>query len=169
MSGRATSLNVISPDAVSLFFGPVARCTDLERAGSLAELRAVLERQLDGPASPVTLDLIGHSTRGHHLLRLGDDPVDMLDPVVARFFRTIADARLLPRLGVAAVRLLGCETAVSSGGQRTLRLLSRALGLPVFGTLKPLMKSHYNAYGFNPAFARVLVEASELGAGLPAG
>ena len=169
MTGRVATLNVISPDAVSLFFGPVARCTDLKHAGSFAELRAVLERRPEGRGSPVTLDLIGHSTRGHHLLRLGNDPVDMLDPVVARFFRSVADLRLLPRLGVAAVRLLGCETAVSSGGRRTLRLLARTLGLPVFGTLKPLMKSHYNEHGFNPAFAQVLVEASELGAGLPAG
>ena len=46
--------------------------------------------------------------------------------------------------------------------QRTLRLLARTLRLPVFGTLKPLMKSHYDERGFNPAFAQVLVEASEL-------
>jgi hypothetical protein len=163
MHGRVASLNVISPDAEGLFFGPVARCADLQRAGSLAELRAVLERRPGGPASPLTLDLIGHSTRDHHLLRLGDDPLDMLDPIVARFFRAVADARLLPRLGVAAVRLLGCETAVSSCGQRTMRLLARTLQLPVFGATRPLMKSHYDERGFSPAFARVLVEASELG------
>ena len=162
MPGRVASLNVISPDAEGLFFGPVARCADLHRANSLADLRAVLERRPGGPASALTLDLIGHSTRDHHLLRLGDDRVDMLDASVARFFRAIAEDRLLPRLGVTAVRLLGCETAVSRGGQRTLRLLARTLRLPVFGALKPLMKSHYDERGFNPAFAQVLVEASEL-------
>lgn len=161
MPGRVASLNVSSPDAEGLFFGPVARCADLHRASSLAELRAVLERRLDGLASPLTLDLIGHSTRDHHLLRLGDDRVDMLDPSVARFFRAIADAQILPRLGVTALRLLGCETAVSWGGQRTLRLLARTLRLPVFGTMRPLLKSHYDERGFNPAFAQVLVEASE--------
>lgn len=162
MSGRVASLNIISPDAEGLFFGAVARCANLQRASSLDDLRAVLERRLDGPASPMMLDVIGHSTRDRHLLRLGDDRVDMLDPVVARFFRAVADAHLLPRLGVAAVRLLGCETAVSSGGQRTLRLLARTLGLPVFGATRPLMKSHYDERGFNPAFTRVLVEGSAL-------
>jgi hypothetical protein len=162
VSGRVASLNVISPDAEGLFFGPVARCADLHRASSLGDLRAVLERLPDGPASPLTLDLIGHSTRDHHLLRLGDDRVDMLDAAVARFFRSVADERLLPRLGVVAVRLLGCETAVSNCGRRTLRLLSRTLGLPVFGATRPLMKSHYDERGFNPAFAQVLVEASAL-------
>jgi len=108
----------------------------------------------------MTLDLTGHSTRDHHLLRLGDDR--MLDPVVARFFRSLAAEHLLSRLGVVAVRLLGCETAASPSGKRTLRLLARTLRIPVFGAIKPLMKSHYDKLGFNPAFAQILVEASEL-------
>jgi len=111
----------------------------------------------------MTLDLSGRSTRDHHLLRLGDDRVDMLDPAVARFFRSIVDDHLPSRLKVAAVRLLGCETAVSPCGKRTLRLLARTLGIPVYGSIKPLMKSHYDELGFNPTFAQVLVEASELG------
>ena len=152
----------ISPDAEELF-GAVARCADLHRANSLSDLRTVLEGRLGGPTSPITLDLIGHSTRDHHLLRLGDDRIDMLDPVVARFFRSIADDHLLSRLDVTAVRLLGCETAVSASGQRTLRLLRRTLGVPVFGAIRPLMKSHHDELGFNPAFAHILVEASELG------
>jgi hypothetical protein len=62
--------------------------------------------------------------------------------------------------------LLGCDAAVSPSGRRTLRLLARTLGLPVFGSVKPLMKSHYDERGFNAAFAHILVEASEVG---PAG
>jgi hypothetical protein len=42
-------------------------------------------------------------------------------------------------------------------------LLARTLRLPVFGAIRPLMKSHYDEHGFNPAFAHVLVEASEVG------
>jgi hypothetical protein len=163
MSGRVTSLNIISPDAEGVYFGADGRCADLHRASSLADLRAVLEQRLAGPAAPITLDVMGHSTRDHHLLRLGNDRIDMLDPVVARFFRSLADDYLLPRLEVVAVRLLGCETAVSPSGKRTLRLLARALHIPVFGTLKPLMKSHYDKLGFNPAFACILVEASKVG------
>ena len=159
MADRVTSFNIISPDAEGLFFGPVARCAVLHRASSLGDLRSLLEGRLGVPASPVILDLIGHSTRDHHLLRLGDTAVDMLDPVVARFFHSLARDHVLQRLEVVTVRLLGCETAVSPAGQRTLRLLAGTLRIPVFGTTRPLMKSHYDEIGFNPAFAHVLVEA----------
>ncbi|MEN3305773.1 MAG: hypothetical protein V7603_1975 [Micromonosporaceae bacterium] len=163
MPAPVRSLNIASPDCAEAFFsGRVARCVNLQHARSLVELRDVLERRLHHVLAPATLDLIGHSTREHHLLRLGDTPIDMLAPDVARFFHALARARLLPRLQIVAVRLLGCQTAVTDGGQRTLRMLSRTLRLPVFGTRKPLLKSHSNADGFNPAFAHILVEASAL-------
>jgi hypothetical protein len=69
---------------------------------------------------------------------------------------------VLDLLGIVAVRLLGCETAVTDTGRRTLRMLARTLDLPVFGTLVPLLKSHSNADGFSPAFSHILVEASTL-------
>jgi hypothetical protein len=163
MAAASTPLNIASPDCAEAFFaGPAARCVDLHHAGSLGELRDILERRLDHIVAPATLDLIGHSTREHHLLRLGDTPIDMLNPAVARFFRALAGAGLLGRLQITAVRLLGCETAVTDAGQRTLRMLAQTLRLPVYGTLKPLLKSHSNAAGFNPAFTHILVEASEL-------
>ena len=85
MSATDTSvpvpLNVASPDCAEEFFaGAAVRCVTLRHAASLAELREVLERCLDDLAQPLTLDLIGHSTRGHRLLRLGATPIDMLDP-----------------------------------------------------------------------------------------
>ena len=110
----------------------------------------------------MTLDLIGHSTREHHLLRLGDTPIDMLDRQVARFFRALAEDQLLPSLQIVAVRLLGCVTAVTDGGQRMLRMLAHTLDLPVYGTSVRQLKSHSNADGFNPAFSHILVEASAL-------
>jgi hypothetical protein len=134
----------------------------VHRAASLRDLRGVLEGRREA-TPPLTLDLIGHSTRDHHLLRLGDAVIDMLDPVVARFFTSVAEERLLPRLGIVAVRLLACETAVTPAGRRTLRLLARTLRRPVFGSIRSLMKSHYDAQGFDPAFAGVLAEASRLG------
>jgi hypothetical protein len=157
-----SSINVASPDCAEAFFsGEAARCVGLQRAGSLGELREVLERRrADG--TPATLDLIGHSTRDHHLLRLGTTPVDMLDRHVARFFRTLVEDRVLARQEIVAVRLLGCETAVTASGQRTLRMLSHTLRMPVYGTLIPLLKSHSNADGFNPAYSHVLVEAASL-------
>lgn len=149
-------VNVASPDCAESFYR--GRCTDLVRAGSLAELRAVLDGR--SPGAPTTLDLIGHSTRQHHLLRLGRTPIDMLDRTVARFFRTLAEDQVLPGLGITGVRLLGCETAVTESGRLTMRLLAHTLRLPVFGTTVPLMKSHSGAAGFNPAFSHVLVEVS---------
>jgi hypothetical protein len=157
------SLNVASPDCAEGFFaGRAARCVDLNHAASLPELRRVLERHRAHVAMPVTLDLIGHSTRYHHLLRLGHTSIDMLDRDVARFFQSLTQDGVLARLDVVAVRLLGCETAVTDSGRRTLRMLAYALGLPVYGTLVPLTKSHSTAAGFDPAFAHVLVEASAL-------
>lgn len=163
MPAPPVALNIASPDCAGAFFaGQAARCVNLQCAASLAELREVLERHLHHPASPTSLDLIGHSTRGDHLLRLGRTPIDMLDPHVAGFFRTLAHTRLLPRLQITAVRLLGCETAVTDAGQRTLRMLSYTLCLPVLGTSKPLLKSHSNSVGFDPAFTHILTEASAL-------
>lgn len=155
------SLSIASPDCAEAFFaGRVHRQVRLHRAGSLAELRAVLDRRLDDPVTPATLDLIGHSTREHHLLRLGTTPIDMLQPQVARFFRTLAETRLLARLEIVAVRLLGCETAVTDSARRTLRLLAHTLRMPVYGTVKPLLKSHSNADGFNPQFTHLLVSST---------
>jgi hypothetical protein len=74
------SLNIASPDcAETFFFGRAARCVNLRRAGSLVELGDVLHQSVTDVVSPSTLDLIGHSTRGHRLLRLGDTPINMLD------------------------------------------------------------------------------------------
>ena len=134
----------------------------MHHAGSLPQLRSVLESGLEPVAGPCTLDLIGHSTAGHHLLRLGRTPIDMLDRSVAGFFEELAAAGLLPGLGITAVRLLGCETAATDAGRRTLRLLSATLRLPVYGTSKPLMKSHSDARGFRPVFAHLLVGHDQL-------
>jgi hypothetical protein len=153
------SLQVVSPDAEAASVGRDAPPGQVRRAASLRELWAVLHAE-PTPAAPMTLDLTGHSTAGHHLLRLGRTPIDMLDPAVARFFRAMAASGVLRRLRISAVRLLGCETAVTDGGQRTMRMLSRTLGMPVYGTLAPLLAGHHDANGFNPAYAHLLVEAS---------
>src|SRR5258707_7556017 len=140
MTVSSSPLTVVSPDCAGGFFaGRAVRCVNMQRAASLAELRDVLERCLGEPAAPRTLDLVGHSTRGHRLLRLGRTPVDMLNPHVASFFGALAQDGLLPWLQVTAVRLLGCETAVTDAGKRTIRMLAYTLGLPVLGTSKVLL------------------------------
>jgi len=168
MTDWGRSLNVVSPDCAEEFFaGRAARVVPMRHASSLPQLWDVLVEELEAVERPRTLDLIGHSTSGHHLLRLGRTRIDMLDRAVAGFFQDLAVAGLLPRLGISAVRLLGCETAVSEAGQRTLRLLSATLGLPVYGTSKPLMKSHSDAQGFHPAFSHLLVEAGARAGQMP--
>ena len=110
----------------------------------------------------LTCDLLGHTTADHHLLRLGRTAIDMLDPVVARFFGTLAATGLLPALGIAAVRLLGRETAVTEAGHRTMRMLSSTLRLPVYGTLVPMLDDPWGQGAIEGAFGRLLIEASEL-------
>jgi hypothetical protein len=133
------------------------------QVGSLAELRDLLAAMPapEGP-EPAVLDLMGHSTTAAKLLRLGKSVVDMYDWRVQAYFERLARDRILPRLGVVAVRLLGCETAVEVGGQHTVRRLASTLGVRVYGSKKALMKSHYSAGGFDPHFAHILVEAAQV-------
>ncbi|MBV8760395.1 MAG: hypothetical protein JO257_24095 [Deltaproteobacteria bacterium] len=147
--------------------GPATRCFvrgPHHVVGSLAEMRAVLESMLGHAPHPVRmLDLLGHATRDLRVVRLGREAIDMFDPKVAQFFVRLAADRVLPRLGIRALRLLGCATATTAAGQRTMQRLARVLGMPVYGTTKPLMKSHFATTGFHPAFERsCLVEASQL-------
>lgn len=152
------SFTVASPDLDPFLEHPIPRCLCRHRAESLDQLHSVLRHSSPG-TTPLTLDLLGHGTTGHRLLRLGDTPIDMLNPRVADFFATLAHSGLLPRRGIIAVRLLGCQTATTDAGRRTLRLLAHTLRLPVFGTLVPLLNGHYTAHGFNPAFTHQLVQA----------
>ena len=148
------ALTVASRDAVAY----ARRCTSATVVGSLDELRAVLAA---APAArgPTTLDLLGHSTRGHHFLRIGRDVIDLFEPRVAAFFDELAERRVLQRIGVVGVRLLGCQTAVGEAAAMTMRRLAHRLGVSVFGTTKPLFEHHHDAAGFREVFARVLVEA----------
>ena len=158
---RIRPFNVASPDCSEAFFaGRVTRCRSMVHAGSLGELRQALdERAAAHPVpAPITLDLIGHATRGHRLLRLGRTPIDMLDRTVAAFFDDLGDSGLLERLGVVSVRLLGCETGVTPSGRRTLRMLSWVLQLPVYGTTFATLKSHSDVDGFDPRFEHLLVQ-----------
>ncbi|HET7502189.1 MAG TPA: hypothetical protein VFK02_14325 [Kofleriaceae bacterium] len=135
----------------------------------LDDLPRVLEieamRRCDEASDPGRdLDLIGHSTRVHHLLRIGATVVDLLDLGIRRFFEQLARDGLLGAVKVESVRLLGCETAVSPSGQRTLRTLAAILQLPVYGTRKRLSRFHYSAQGLQLQFRSLLVEGCPSGA-----
>jgi len=125
-----------------------------------ALIAAVEEADLTPP--PKTLDLIGHSVPGTSLLQLGEWIIDASSPTVTAFFRELADFNILPRLGIHAVRLLGCNTACTEAGKRTLLSLSDILGMEVWGTSNMTFANHYTANGFNPDWRFLLVSATDL-------
>jgi len=114
----------------------------------------------DTPPAPKTLDLIGHATPDG-LLRMGDWVLDGENRTVTAFFRGIADAEVLPRIGVTAVRLLGCSTAVGTRARGTMKVLSELLGLEVYGTTSPIYNLHYDEAGFAHQWRFLLSAASE--------
>ncbi len=132
-----------------------------------ADGRSALEQLLgsllyagsEGAPAPKTLDLIGHAT-SDGLLRLGDWVLDGESPTVSSFFRGIADHEVLPRIGVCALRLLGCSTAVSTRARTTMKILSELLGLEVFGTTAPIYSLHYDETGFCHRWRFLLSAAS---------
>ena len=114
------------------------------------------------PEARTTLDLIGHSVPGSSLLRLGDWVIDVAQPSVVAFWRELADHRVLERIGVEAVRLLGCDTANTDRARWTIIALSDLLGIEVFGSRGLLHSAHYERTGFADRHAYLLVSATEL-------
>jgi hypothetical protein len=94
-----------------------------------------------------TLDLVGHSS-GHVPLVLGDWAIDAERASVRAFFRELADHRVLPRLGVTAMRLLGCSSAGNTRARDTLARLSDILELDVYGTRDSVTTADYDHTGF---------------------
>jgi hypothetical protein len=133
----------------------------------VVEDRGELEAQLSRlsrtwSSAPRTLDLIGHSTAHGSLLCLGDWVIDAGAPAVTAFFRGLVDAGVFERLGITALRLLGCETALSDAGRATILRLAQVTGLEVYGTHEMLYAGHYDSGGFRDDHAHTLVSASEL-------
>jgi hypothetical protein len=128
------------------------------------ELEELLGRllALDAPITHKTLDLIGHSTAGQSLLVLGNWVIDAASPTVMAFFRELAEQEVLARLGVQAVRLLGCLTADTSHARSTLCTLAGILGVEVYGTTDLIFSAHYTHEGFASERRYLLVGASEL-------
>lgn len=126
----------------------------------LEELFGVLLAARTTPPKPKTLDLVGHSTPAS-LLDLGGWVIDRNNPTVTAFFRELADQDVLPRLGVAAVRLLGCGTASTPRARDTIRALADLLGLPVLGSTSLVHAGHFHRDGFDPQWACLLAGPDE--------
>lgn len=160
-------LSVISAEPDHELDRLAERIAPSARIGGRAELEVWLGRLLaarDGAEviAPKTLDLLGHSTASTSLLRLGDWVIDAASPAVAAWFRALADRRVLPRLGIHAVRLLGCKTAETGPGRATICALSDILGVEVYGTNHLLHEVHYDDHGFRDVWGFLLVGARAL-------
>ena len=114
------------------------------------ELESFLGQLLASTAAPApkTLDLIGHTIAGK-LLSIGDWVIDASSARVRAYFRELADLEVMTRLGIHSVRLLGCMTAESTSGRRTICTLSEILGIEVFGTRDLIFADHYRDSGFS--------------------
>ncbi len=155
------SINIVSADVLDVLPEPLKVAENTTIVKSLREVRQALDAFGARPPLPtVTVDLLGHSTRDHKLLRLGGTIIDALDPLIRRFFEEVERSQVLRAMNAVSVRLLGCETGVSPSGQRTLRMLADILGVPVVGSRKRLSKTHHTVQGFNPLFEHVLVVAA---------
>lgn len=108
-------------------------------------VEGVIDRLCSAPRTRVrlTLDLIAHSRRG--VLHLGGWSVDGSTTTVAlrnACVDTLAD------LDLAAIRLLGCNTALSVEGQAAMRRLHELFAVPVLGTKVPISARDFDAEGF---------------------
>jgi len=124
--------------------------------------RLLAEVEHAAPVLPKTLDLIGHTRSSASLLALGDWVIDVADPATTAFFHGLVDREVLSRLGVRALRLLGCNTAGTVQARATIVQLSDLLELEVLGTNQLLSAGHYDAGGFRDCWNFLLVGASEL-------
>jgi hypothetical protein len=132
---------------------------------------AALDAALSGLASEAartpdaaarTLDLIGHTRTSASLVSLGGWVIDAADPATVAVFRGLADRAVLPRLGIHAVRLLGCHSAGAERGRDTIGRLAELLGVEVAGMRELLHVGHFGPGGFRDEWSFLLVRASEL-------
>jgi hypothetical protein len=135
--------------------------------GELEETFGALLAARTTPPMPKTLDFVGHAT-ATSLLDLGGWVIDRCNPTVTAFFRELADHEVMPRLGIASVRLLGCGTASTQRARDTIVALTDIIGLPVLGTTSIVHAGHFRSDGFDPAWNFLLVGARELAFPAPA-
>jgi hypothetical protein len=132
--------------------------------GGRGAFEQLLGRLVTGAAhavGPRTLDLVGH-TRSASLLVLGDWVIDGADPATMAWVRELARSDALPRLGIRALRLLGCNTAATPRGCATMFALADALGIEVHGSSQLLHAGHYDDAGFRECWSFLLTAASAL-------
>ncbi len=140
----------------------LAQPIEIANRNDLADILGRRLATITGTPAPATLDLIGHAMPGTSLLRLGDWVVDAAQSSVIAFFRELAEHDVLSRLGITALRLIGCVTAGSAHGQYTMCALADVLGVEVYGTTDMICAAHYDAGGFSERYAHALVASAEV-------
>jgi hypothetical protein len=159
-------ISVVSAESDSELERVARRIAPSVRVGSRAQLCRVLEQLVaasdGGTTGPKSLDLIGHSTRSTSQLRLGDWVIDAARADVTTTFHELAKRRIWSRLGIRAIRLLGCRTASTPQGRLTIRELAAVAAVEVYGTVHLLHGGHYDTEGFCPAWDFLLVGSRDL-------
>jgi len=125
------------------------------RVSDLAALVAYLEGLPRLPV-PATLDVVAHTTKDR-LMRLGSTVIDPAVPAVATTFARLAHGNVLPRLGITALRLLGCWSGTGRGAAAVIAIADR-LGVRVLGSSTIIQTRHFDADGFSPAYDVLLAD-----------
>lgn len=111
-----------------------------------------------------TLDLIGHSVGDHHYLMLGSSILDLSRSLsvlaatptpVYEAFKAIGDDKLLQKLGIKTVRLIGCRTAESERGRLTIDNLRTLLRVEVQAVCDLVSADEFRAEGYVGAIANL--------------
>jgi hypothetical protein len=124
-------------------------CSDRDE---LADRLVALSRSL--PMQPRTLDLIG-LTGPEKLVSLNGRPLDTEIKRVRAFFRELSEQRVLAGLGITAIRVVGCMTAVGDRARRTIARLADIVELEVTGTTDLVTVADITPAGFVPPAPRV--------------
>jgi len=150
--------------------GELARALELvgneEPVEQLSGLRRILDdlracRRCAATGNTRTLDLIGHANQTR-LLQLGTSVVDPSEAEVRQLFEQMAADGVMQSLHIGELRLLGCETAMSSEGQAAIRDLTEILGIRVVGTTRLVYAAHFGDKGLKDRYERMLCDASNL-------
>jgi len=165
LAGPHLSVVSAEPDAVLQGIAhAIGRVLTVDRPAALASaLVHLAEVTACAPGTAGrTLDLIGHTRTADSLLSLGGWLVDAADPATVAVFRDLAERAVLRRLGIHALRLLGCHSAGTERGRDTIGRLADLLGVEVAGMRELLHVGHFGPGGFREAWSFLLVRASEL-------
>ncbi len=92
---------------------------------------------------------VAHTTAAR-LLRLGATILDPQTPRVEATFAQLGRHAVLPRLGIRALRLLGCRSAHGRGADAVIAFAD-LLGVRVYGTTANLRSRHYDSEGLDPS------------------